>query len=83
MLRRTPTLRLIGSGPTLRLRATVDCAARPLEAIGEVSHASDALEKFLREAVGNARRQGCSWTEIGHALGTSRQAAWERFSGEE
>jgi hypothetical protein len=23
---------------------------------------------------------GCSWTEIGEALGTSKQAAWERFS---
>jgi len=27
-----------------------------------------------------ARDRGLSWTEIGQALGVSRQAAWERFA---
>lgn len=35
---------------------------------------------FLGEWVQLARERGLSWTEIGHALGVSRQAAWERFS---
>lgn len=26
-----------------------------------------------------ARRSGASWSQIGEALGTSKQAAWERF----
>jgi hypothetical protein len=37
----------------------------------------------LWDQVRRARADGCSWTEVGEALGTSKQAAWERFSGEE
>jgi len=29
------------------------------------------------------RSRGISWTRIGAALGVSKQAAWERFSGED
>jgi hypothetical protein len=29
------------------------------------------------------RERGISWTRIGEALGVSKQAAWERFSGED
>ena len=29
------------------------------------------------------RDRGISWTRIGEALGVSKQAAWERFSGED
>ncbi len=29
------------------------------------------------------RRRGVSWTRIGEALGVTKQAAWERFSGED
>lgn len=35
---------------------------------------------FLGDWVRLARGRGLSWTEIGQALGVSRQAAWERFS---
>ncbi len=37
------------------------------------------LDKFVR----HARSRGITWTRIGAALGTTRQSAWERFSGEE
>jgi ClpX C4-type zinc finger len=37
------------------------------------------LDKFVR----HARTRGITWTRIGMALGTTRQSAWERFSGEE
>ena len=37
------------------------------------------LDKFVR----HARSRGLTWTRIGMALGTTRQSAWERFSGEE
>ncbi|MCL9795198.1 hypothetical protein [Frankia sp. AgKG'84/4] len=29
------------------------------------------------------RGRGISWTRIGAVLGVSKQAAWERFSGED
>ena len=37
------------------------------------------LDKFVR----HARSRGITWTRIGTALGTTRQSAWERFSGED
>jgi hypothetical protein len=33
--------------------------------------------------VAMARAQGRSWTEIGRALGVTKQTAWARFSGED
>ena len=38
-----------------------------------------AAEENLRKAVAEARAAGHSWTVIGAALGTSKQAAHERF----
>jgi hypothetical protein len=37
----------------------------------------------VHEHVAILRGRGISWTRIGEALGVSKQAAWERFSGEE
>lgn len=37
------------------------------------------LDKFVR----HARSRGITWTRIGAALGTTRQSAWERFSGDD
>jgi hypothetical protein len=60
-----------------------DWQQRPLEGI-ELAHGVErALDKLLREQVRRARDHGCSWTDIGRALGTSKQSAWERFSGED
>ena len=39
----------------------------------------DAAERELREAVAAARAAGDSWTVIGAALGTTKQAAAQRF----
>lgn len=41
------------------------------------------VEDNLHTWVQRARDRGVSWARIGQALGTSRQSAWERFSGEE
>jgi hypothetical protein len=38
-----------------------------------------ASEKALTELVMAARQQGYTWTQIGAALGTTKQAAWRRF----
>jgi hypothetical protein len=46
---------------------------------GVVSQADAAVHEY----VAVLRRRGLSWTRIGEALGVSKQAAWERFSGED
>jgi hypothetical protein len=40
-------------------------------------------ELMLRRHVGMARRSGHSWASIGFALGTTRQAAQQRFGTDE
>jgi hypothetical protein len=40
----------------------------------------DATRAVLQAQVEELRKRGVSWEVIGKALGTSRQAAWERFS---
>lgn len=44
------------------------------------SAAVDAVRDVLQQHVDLLRRRNVSWTQIGDALGMSRQAAWERFS---
>lgn len=41
------------------------------------------VDAALRDHVSTLRRRGISWTRIGEALGVSKQAAWERFAGED
>lgn len=45
-----------------------------------ISQTADQVDEFLLEWVELARSRKLSWAAIGKALGTSRQAAWERFS---
>jgi hypothetical protein len=51
----------------------------PLEAVTAAQELSSAAGHALQEAVDAARAVGHSWREIGDALGTSRQAAFQRF----
>jgi hypothetical protein len=41
------------------------------------------VDAAMRDHVAVLREHGVSWTRIGEALGVSKQAAWERFSGED
>ena len=41
--------------------------------------ATRSIQLHVPEIVRLAREQRCTWAEIGEALGTTRQAAWERF----
>ena len=45
--------------------------------------AAPQIGAAMREYVELLRSRGVSWTRIGAALGVSKQAAWERFSGED
>jgi hypothetical protein len=39
----------------------------------------EAARVGLDASVRHARERGCTWTEIGQALGVTRQAAYRRF----
>jgi ClpX C4-type zinc finger len=41
------------------------------------------VDAAVHEHVDILRARGISWTRIGEALGVTKQAAWERFSGED
>lgn len=53
-----------------------------LGGLPRVAHAGRQAEYTLAQYVRKARELGASWAAIGQALGTARQSAWERFSGE-
>lgn len=55
----------------------------PLLVAKAVGGLISGLEAQLRQVVPILRQRGCSWTQIGGALGISKQSAWERFSGED
>lgn len=54
-----------------------------LETLRPAAATVRAVEETLKQHVDQLRRRGATWTQIGEALSVSRQAAWERFSGEE
>jgi hypothetical protein len=51
----------------------------PLGALAEALAAVREAESRLHDAVDTARDAGHSWSEIGEVLGTTRQAAFQRF----
>ena len=51
----------------------------PLTAVAAARELSAASEAALQQAVDRARAAGHSWREVGDVLGTTRQAAFQRF----
>lgn len=51
-----------------------------LDVIGSVRLIELAAEQFRRAVVHEARDNGHTWQDIGDALGTTRQAAQQRYS---
>src|SRR5262245_31586919 len=45
-----------------------------------ISQTADQVDDFLVEWVELARSRKLSWAQIGKAMGTTRQSAWERFA---
>lgn len=83
LVRSTRRIRIVGHGRNVRVRANGDWENDPLEGLREACRVATALDKLTRQSVKRARDAGHSWTQIGEALGVTKQAAWERFSGEE
>lgn len=57
-----------------------DAGARHLRRIGAAVRSAATSQAELTDAVAAARRHGHTWTQIATMLGTSRQAAQERYS---
>jgi hypothetical protein len=51
--------------------------------LGRLQAVVSQVDRALHNHVDMLRVRGISWTRIGEALGVSKQAAWERFSGED
>jgi hypothetical protein len=54
-----------------------------LSRLAPVASAGAQVQENLTAWVRKARFLGGTWSQIGAALGMTRQSAWERFSGEE
>lgn len=50
-----------------------------LAELGKVSGEINVLDTDRDAKVLAARKAGASWTQIGEALGISKQSAWERY----
>lgn len=59
---------------------TDDMDASNTAVLRSYAEMQSAFDRDLRAQVDAARSLGCSWQEIGDALGISRQAAHERFT---
>ena len=60
----------------------VDQGAERTEKLAAVADAERDIRRarvHLEEAVRAARKAGASYADLGAVLGTTRQAAWERF----
>lgn len=50
-------------------------------AIRAAKEQCESATNILFDVVTRARKFGLTWDQVALALGTSRQSAWERFSG--
>jgi len=62
-----------------RLAGELGSPGRPRDAVTAARDLAAAANAALQAAVDRARAAGHSWRDIGEALGTSRQAAFQRF----
>lgn len=51
-----------------------------IEGVADLASLATTVDRALTEAIGGLRRAGYSWADIGRRLGTSRQAAQQRWS---
>jgi ClpX C4-type zinc finger len=54
-----------------------------LASLARIQAVVSQADAAVHDHVAVLRDRGISWTRIGEALGVSKQAAWERFSGED
>jgi len=71
--------RVIGAARVALDDVPPDDALTPLGAVTVVRSLARVVEEGMREAVQAARQAGHTWAELGDLLGTTRQAAFQRF----
>jgi Protein of unknown function (DUF3887) len=77
---REPELsRVIDAARVALVDVPPDAALSPLQAVAVIRSLAKTVEDGMREAVQQARQAGHTWAEIGDLLGTTRQAAFQRF----
>jgi len=64
-------------------KSITDKGIHSLSALGQITNRINELEQNRVAWVEECREDGCSWRMIGVALGTSTQAAWEKYSNHE
>ncbi|RKE17627.1 acetyltransferase (GNAT) family protein [Streptomyces sp. TLI_171] len=76
-----------GTNPSIRLDDLIEGIKKTYpEALDQLSnavlvadHLGDVADHLIGHFVDQARRSGASWTDIGHSMGVTRQAAQKRF----
>ncbi|TDE56305.1 DUF3887 domain-containing protein [Nonomuraea mesophila] len=63
-----------------RLTEHLSTTSTPLDAVAAARELARLVDQAMRAAVAGARTAGHTWQEIGDVLGSSRQAAFQRFS---
>ncbi|MFP5225678.1 MAG: hypothetical protein ACLGH3_09055 [Actinomycetota bacterium] len=63
----------------LAIRGRRSSEPSPLAAVGACEILAELAEEVQRALVADARAAGHTWQEIGDILGTTRQAAFQRF----
>jgi hypothetical protein len=63
----------------VRLAVELD-ADDPLGQLRGLQAATRQVDAWQRDAIASARQRGASWSEIGEALGVSKQAAWALYN---
>jgi hypothetical protein len=58
-------------------------AAGDIDALADAAFLSGQLDTAIKAAVSGLRDRGYSWTDIGRQLGVTRQAAQQRFGGDD
>lgn len=54
-----------------------------IERMVHVAESRDRVDKTVGGVVKMLRQRGVTWSQIGAALGITKQSAWERYSGED
>src|SRR5450830_1448410 len=73
---------LTAARPDLSERLGTDPEAH-LELVSLALAARSETDSLLRAAISSARSAGCTWEAIGHVLDMTRQAAQQRYGGED
>jgi len=75
------TTRLDAERDDEQMRVAVELGSvDPLGQLRGLRAADRQLDLWQRDTIARARQQGASWSQIGEALGVSKQAAWKLYN---